>query len=302
MSIKLTRTPTNGSASKRVVQNKPSSSPASAAAKTEVATDATEVTGSERAGKREEAIANLVTANPTYYPTITPMPTTYMPTETPTTYYPTLSPTYMSGKSRKVSMDSKSGKGGKTSAEGGKSGKASPQIDYCEKAFEKAWEANIEAKKAIAETRQDLKDQCEFDTTDTNRSPFAPNLACPFIYTPDTGFLDEKDAVIEYFENITGSNETGIAFWEFQMYCACAKGMNEGCAAKIPDIPPIDETGLEYCKFAGIWNGNIGLDLLDTLDSEVQECGCTFVGTEKDDVSMCPGLGLGDNFDDPTDV
>ena len=196
---------------------------------------------------------------------------------------------------------SKSGKGGKAGGAGGKSGKAviEKSIDYCEKSFEKAWEANIEADKAIAETRTELKEQCAFDTTDTKKSPFAPNLQCPFIYTPDTGFLDEKEEVIEYFENITGSNETGIAFWEFQNYCSCVSGLNEECVTKIPDIPPIDETALDYCIFASIWNGDVELDLLDTLPSEVEECGCTFVMSEKEEVSECPGLDLGGNFIDP---
>jgi len=235
-------------------------------------------------GKRAPATANLATSAPSYYPT----------------YFPTSS----SGKSRKVDLDNydddaaaKSGKSGGRG--GGKSGKSSQ--DYCELALDTAWEANKEAGNIIADTKEDMKEQCNFDTTDTNKSPFAPNLACPFIYTPDTGFLDEKDDVIEYFENITGSNETGIAFYAFQKYCECEKGLNEKCAIAVPDIPPIsDEKALDYCVFASIWNGDIELDLFDTLDSEVQECGCTFVGTEKEDVDVCPGLGLGDNFIDPT--
>ena len=245
------------------------------------------------------------------------MPTTYSPTEMPTTYYPTLSPSYYptmgSGKSRKINLDdydddailSKSGKGGKAGGGGGKSGKAALEksIDYCEQSFEKAWEANIEADKALGDTRQELKERCEFDTTDTKKSPFAPNFQCPFIYTPDTGFLDEEEKVIEYIENVTNSNdsnETGIAFWAFQNYCSCVYGLNEKCVTKIPDIPPINETALDYCIFASIWNGDIGVDMLDTLPSEVQECGCTFVYSEKEGVAECPGLDLGGNFIDPT--
>eukprot|EP00956_Cyclotella_meneghiniana_P036754 scaffold130097_cov50-Cyclotella_meneghiniana.AAC.2 len=241
---------------------------------------------------------------PSYSPTITAMPTTEAPTFTPTSS-PTYVPTYgKSGKSRSID-DSKSGKGESKSGKGegdSKSGKSEPEPrpDYCEKAFEKAWEANLEADKEIAETKEELKERCEFDTTDTKKSPFAPNLQCPFIYTPDTGFLDEEEEVIEFFENITGTNETGIAFWALQKYCDCEKGLNEMCATKIPDIPPITEESIDYCIFASIWNGDIELDVIETLDEEVVECGCTFVMTEKEEVSECPGLDLGGNFEDPT--
>ena len=172
-----------------------------------------------------------------------------------------------------------------------------PRPDYCENALEEAWEANLNANKVIpAETKQELKELCEFDTTDTMSSPFAPNLQCPFIYTPDTGFLDEEEEVIEFFENITGSNETGIAFWALQQYCDCEKGLNEMCATRIPDIPPVST---DYCTFASIWNGDICVDLIETLDEEVVKCGCTFVMAEKEEVSECPGLDLGANFRDP---
>lgn len=236
--------------------------------------------------------------NPTANPTITAMPTTMVPTSSPT-YVPTYG---KSGKSRSIDS-SKSGKGESKSGKGegsSKSGKSEePRPDYCEKAFDKAWEANLEADKEIAQTQKELKERCDFDTTDTKSSPFTPNLSCPFIYTPDTGFLDSEEDIVEFFENITDSNETSIAFWALQQYCDCEKGLNEMCATKIPDIPPITEESIDYCIFASIWNGDIEVDLIDTLDEEVVECGCTFVMTEKEEISECPGLDLGGNFDDP---
>lgn len=298
MSIQLTRTPTKGNTTtKRVTPPKegPSSSPAAAAAKTEAVP--TEVNDEIRKGKRP-VLANAVANAGTDAAATTTTPT-HVPSYFPT-YVPSYAPTMSSGKSRKVDPDDYDDDAvGKAAKGSGKSGKSSPFVDYCAQSFEKAWEANVEAGKVIAETREEMKEQCNFDTTNTPKSPFTPNLACPFIYTPDTGFLDEKEEVIEYFENITGSNETGIAFFAFQMYCECAKGLNEKCVTKIPDIPPIDDTGLDYCIFASIWNGDIALEKINTLDEEVQECGCTFVGTEKEGVADCPGLALGDNFIDP---
>jgi hypothetical protein len=163
----------------------------------------------------------------------------------------------------------------------------------CQKALDKAWEANMAASHVIPGTKYEMKDYCEFDTT--GAAWFAPNFGCPFLYTPDTGFLDSRAKVVNYF-----GNTVGIAYWEFQMYCECVKGIDHQCVTKIPDIPPINGTGLDYCIFSSIWNGDIELDLInDTLDEEVRSCGCTFVGTEKDSVNLCPGLDLGANFVDP---
>lgn len=308
MSIKLTRTPTTGSATKRVVprQNKPSQSPAAAADKANDVGIADDTAGTERAGKRYDAIVkendNVNVAGTYSLPTYAP---SYMPTKS---LSPTYMPTLMSGKSRKVNMDdydddslSKSGKSGGDS----KSGKASPPL-YCDQAFEKAWESNKKVDFLIAETKQEMKSQCEFDTReDTELKRFLANLACPFIYRPDDGFLDNETAVVKFFENITNPvfkdvNLTllGEAFWDFQMYCDCANGIDKQCAAKIPEIPPINEESLDYCILSSIWNGDIDVDLFDTLPKEVQECGCFFIITEKDDVSECPGLDLGANFID----
>jgi hypothetical protein len=166
--------------------------------------------------------------------------------------------------------------------------------------LEKAWEANIAAGYVIAGTKDEMREYCEFDSgTDW---PFTPNLVCPFLYFPDTGFLDNRAKVVNFFDTIANGigNTVGTAFWEFQMYCECAKGIDDKCVTKIPDIPPINGTGLDYCIFSSIWNGDIELGLLnELLNEEVRSCGCTFVGTEKESVNLCPGLDLGANFIDP---
>lgn len=165
----------------------------------------------------------------------------------------------------------------------------------CEKALEKAWEANIAAGYVIAETKDAMREMCEFDS-----HTVTPNLGCPFIYFPDAGFLDSRAKVVNFFDTIGNGNTVGTAFWKFQMYCECAKGNDDKCVTKIPDIPPINGTGLDYCIFSSIWNGDIELDLLnELLNEEVRSCGCTFVGTEKESVNLCPGLDLGANFIDP---
>ena len=56
-------------------------------------------------------------------------------------------------------------------------------------------------------------------------------------------------------------------------------GGDEMCARKISDIPPITEESIDHCIFASIWNSDIEVDLIDTLDEQIVECGCIFVVT-----------------------
>jgi hypothetical protein len=135
----------------------------------------------------------------------------------------------------------------------------------CEKALEKAWEKNIAAGSVIAETKDAMREMCEFDSYTVT-----PNLGCPFLYFPDTGFLDSRAKVVNFFDTIGNGigNTVGTAYWEFQMYCECAKGIDDKCVTKIPDIPPINGTGLDYCIFSSIWNGDIEQDLLNELLNE----------------------------------
>ncbi len=49
----------------------------------------------------------------------------------------------------------------------------------------------------------------------------------------------------------------------------------------------------EYCKFAGIWNGDIDYVEFSKLDEYTKECGCYFVtSSAKDIVDGCPGVDL----------
>ena len=249
-------------------------------------------------------------ASPTYSPSYVP---TYVPT-----LLPTISPTYMS-------MPTSQGKSGKTGGKTGKGSVPSSSSNLCEKRFDLAWEANANADFVIATTKEEMKARCDFDTTNTKYSPFAPNLSCPFIFTPKTGFLDTESEVIEYFNNITGTigQSIGQAFWLFQLYCQCQQGYDLGCSSKIPHGPPSKEMGYvygsvhvssysefipastpaeraEYCALAGIWNGDFDPGNFFDLPKDVQECGCFWVGEAQEMVDDCPGVDLGAFFIDPT--
>eukprot|EP00804_Cyclotella_cryptica_P024984 CCRYP_015510-RA/>CCRYP_015510-RA protein AED:0.27 eAED:0.27 QI:331/1/1/1/0.5/0.33/3/566/388 len=305
MSIQLTRTPTKGtSTTKRTVSKKPTSTTATGTSKKQsvgVTDNATATTPAESKGdesKRESAddmrASVAGTDSPTYMPSYVP---TYMPT------------VQQSGKSRKVDPDYYDDdsiiirtKSGKTGSGGGKSGKgSSPNSNVCKKRLDLAWEANVNADFVIAQTKNELKERCAFDTTNTNQSPFAPNLSCPFIYTPDTGFLDNEAAVVAFFGNLTGDDVTGTAFWLFQLYCECDAGIDNECLTKVPSLSSSSSAGkVDYCTFAGIWNGDFALGNYFDLDKEVQTCGCYFVSVEQEGIDNCPGVDLGAFFVDPT--
>ncbi|KAL3784485.1 hypothetical protein HJC23_013628 [Cyclotella cryptica] len=247
--------------------------------------------------------------SPTYSPSYIP---TYLPTSTPT-----IAP---------ISMSMPPSSGGKSGKSGGKAGKSSyPSSSWnlCEKRFDLAWEANVNADYVIATTKQEMAKRCEFDTTDTSSNPFAPNLSCPFIYTNKTGFLDNQTAVIAFFRTLTSDAVVGNTFWLFQMYCQCKQGYDLGCASKIPHGPSSTDIGYnygnvhvssysefipastpaeraEYCAFAGIWNGDFDLDNYYDLPKDVQDCGCFWVGEAQEMVDDCPGVDLGAFLIDPT--
>ncbi|KAL7489751.1 hypothetical protein ACHAW6_015445 [Cyclotella cf. meneghiniana] len=303
VTIQLTRTPTKGtSTSKRTAPKKPTSTASTTTNKQksdDAVSDTVPTTPAE--SKRESNENTRVSAMVTDLPT-------YMPSYVPTAYTPTVEP---SGKARKVDPDNYDDdsiitrtKSGKTDSGGGKGGKGSnPTSNVCEKRFDLAWEANVKVDYAIADTKTQMKEQCAFDTTNTAASPFAPNLSCPFIYTPDTGFLDNETAVVNYFLNITGSDSIGIAFWLFQLYCGCDLGINEQCLDKVPTLTGSSPEGnIPYCTFAGIWNGDFALNNYFDLDNDVQTCGCYFVSVEQLGVDNCPGVDLGAFFVNPANT
>ena len=54
----------------------------------------------------------------------------------------------------------------------------------------------------------------------------------------------------------------------------------------------------DYCKFTGIWNGDIDYVEFSKLDKYTKECGCYFVtNSAKDMVGGCPGVDLFEFYD-----
>ncbi|KAL7518137.1 hypothetical protein ACHAWX_002993 [Stephanocyclus meneghinianus] len=305
VTIQLTRTPTKGtSTSKRAAPKKPTSTASATTNKKKSDDDVSDTVPTTPAESKRESNDNTRVSTMVTDPT-------YMPSYVPTSYTPTVEP---SGKARKVDPDNYDDdsiitrtKSGKTDSGGGKGGKGSiPTSNVCEKRFDLAWEANVNASYIIARTKNDLKQLCAFDTTNTAASPFAPNLSCPFIYTPDTGFLDNETEVVDYFVNMTNvpnGTAVGTAFWLFQMYCECQLGIGNGCLASVPNLTSSSPDGkIQYCTFAGIWNGDFALNNYFELDNDVQTCGCYFVSVEQLGVDNCPGVDLGAFFVNPANT
>lgn len=168
----------------------------------------------------------------------------------------------------------------------------------------------------------DVTDLCEFMPPTKKEKDF--NFGCPFLYVPEFGFLEGEEEYVAIF-----GEEAGMAFQSFVLYCQCHQGFELGCAAKVPHGPPTTtreytslSTGememvtvngysdfipfgkpadrIEYCKLAGVWNGDFDKDILSDLDQDVVDCGCFFIGQAQDMVDQCPGVELGAFFEFPS--
>jgi len=212
----------------------------------------------------------------------------------------------------------KSGKSGGSS--GGKSGKSRVvTTGICNKrlmiAFEEIMALGPDGQFGTISDPSDVTELCAFSPPEEGSDDF--NFGCPFIYLPEEGFLQGDDQYINLF-----GEEPGIAFNSLVLYCQCHHGFDMGCAAKIPHGPPTSTveyeeksvtvngysefipfsdpgTRADYCKLAGVWNGDFGEDITAELDSDVLDCGCFWVGTAKEMVDTCPGVELGAFFEYP---
>jgi len=89
------------------------------------------------------------------------------------------------------------------------------------------------------------------------------------------------------------------------MFCSCYMGYDLGCAAKIPrqgdDLAfhgdhKANEKWVDYCKFVGVWNGDISPSDIEEPKEEVLDCGCYFISVMKEKVDSCPGVNLGEFY------
>jgi hypothetical protein len=101
-----------------------------------------------------------------------------------------------------------------------------------------------------------------------------------------------------------------IAVALINLYCDCYYGYDLGCINDLPSTPQERE---EYCIFAGVWNGDFdsgggggstGKSGKEGggLSQEVLDCGCFWIGQEKEKVGNCPGVDLGYFYVSPDDA
>ncbi len=191
-----------------------------------------------------------------------------------------------------------------TSSMHGRSSKSAKTCDARLKMAEKAIEALPGASDVSPEN---IKAACSFrsslDLSGNPNSPVpvkqnpSPNLDCP---APAIfGFFEEEEYEV-YF-----GPDYGRAMRQFVKYCECYQGYELDCITKIPYpeygptveyVYPGDSGSTEwkeYCKFVGIWNGDIDYVEYDKLKSDVKTCGCYFItSSAKDMVDNCAGVDL----------
>lgn len=112
-------------------------------------------------------------------------------------------------------------------------------------------------------------------------------------------------------EAAIGDDPAVVALALINLYCDCYYGYDLGCINDLPSTPQERE---EYCIFAGVWNGDFdsmmssgtgsGKSGKDSggggLSQEVLDCGCFWIGQEKEKVANCPGVDLGFFYDPPS--
>jgi hypothetical protein len=81
----------------------------------------------------------------------------------------------------------------------------------------------------------------------------------------------------------------GEAVASVALYCSCYQGYELGCSNKLPSTPQEKD---EYCKFAGVWNGDFNSKEVK-LSRETNDCGCFWISQVTDEVGNCPGVDLG---------
>jgi hypothetical protein len=163
--------------------------------------------------------------------------------------------------------------------------------------------------KTISLTEEQINEKCHYQPQGIWPTlPFGPNFGCALGYyppgTPDGKWSDGKKKFWTGPPLAVGGKNANI-YVALEMYCECHLGIDEGCAAKVPrqgddlafhgDQKTV-EKWVDYCKFAGIWNGDFSIDDNIVLTNEVEKCCCYFIGVAKDKLDSCPGVNLGEFF------
>jgi len=169
---------------------------------------------------------------------------------------------------------------------------------------------------------EDINDLCHYQPDGLYPGlPYGPNFGCALGYLPILGpsppillpedanwSLGRKDWWLSLPFGI--DPDEADVYAALEMYCECHVGIDDGCAAKVTrrgdDLIFHDEKyaakeWVEYCKFAGIWNGDFSIDTT-VLTEEVEECGCYFISQARDMIDSCPGVNLGEFFCDAVGV
>ena len=155
---------------------------------------------------------------------------------------------------------------------------------------------------------EDVTKLCSF-VTPTSEDP-GYNLGCPFVFLPadytGTGvpptnvFPKGVKEYVDLFEKLCGDDPIcnqnaaaeGKALASVALYCSCYQGYDLGCSNKLPSTPQEKD---EYCKFAGVWNGDFNSTDVK-LSRDTSDCGCFWISQVTNEVGNCPGADLGYYF------
>jgi len=144
----------------------------------------------------------------------------------------------------------------------------------------------------------------------THSSPFFPlSPYNPPTYSLSLHILITHQGVTDTTTAIGSEDPEPIALALINLYCDCYYGYDLGCINDLPSTPQERE---EYCIFAGVWNGDFDSSMMSGggggstgksgkegggLSQEVLDCGCFWIGQEKEKVGNCPGVDLGYFYD-----
>ena len=193
-----------------------------------------------------------------------------------------------------------------TSTSSKSGGRSSKSAKTCDKRLTLAKEAIEALTDTYDVSLEDITAACSFRSSlnlsgDSN-SPVplekdpSPNMDCPS--PANFAFLTKDD-----YETVFPF-PYGNAMRQFTSYCECHQGYELNCINKIayPEYGPESEftypgdTGSnmwkEYCKFVGIWNGDIDYSEYNKLSSDVKNCGCYFIFSARDMIRNCAGVDL----------
>lgn len=176
-------------------------------------------------------------------------------------------------------------------------------------------EALDESPTTLSLTEEQINELCHYQPEglwaaywddDTPDLLSGPNYGCALGYNPQRNPGNEwSDGKIAFWTTGSFPVYQAAIYAALELYCECHVGIDEGCAAKVPrqgdDLAfhGDQETAkkwVDYCKFAGIWNGDFSIDDNIILTKEVEQCGCYFIGVAKDKLDSCPGVNLGEFF------